>query len=280
MIGEGIHQHQSAAPRLRAEGVHGRLFHRPHGLHRLQGLRGRVQGVERGARRRLHLERQFVRQHRPPRRLHLAARALPRAGPAEGRPDRRPDDGRDAGRDAVDRSTRTRFAGSSSPTSASTARSRAVSSRARPARSCARKSARCSCRTTCATAAATAWSRARLGVIDRRARAAAQRGRRVQMHLLLRPPKERPHARVRQGLPNRIDPVRSAHRHAFAGVRSGWRSSSARGMTTRRFTTRRRPRCAGFTRSSCCSASAKRTVCRRDRNRRLSTWPARGRRRP
>ena len=41
-----------------------RVSHRLHALHRLQGVRGRVQGMERGPERRLRLDRLLVRQHR------------------------------------------------------------------------------------------------------------------------------------------------------------------------------------------------------------------------
>ena len=44
-----------------------RLLHRHHPLHRLQGLRGRLQAVEPAPRRRLRLHRDELRQHRPPR---------------------------------------------------------------------------------------------------------------------------------------------------------------------------------------------------------------------
>ena len=42
----------------------GRLLHRHHAVHRVQGVRGRVQGVEQRARRRARLPRQLLRQHR------------------------------------------------------------------------------------------------------------------------------------------------------------------------------------------------------------------------
>ena len=75
----------------RAPGA-GRLLHRHLGLHRLQGLRGGLQGVEHAPDGRLARQARrpravgdVLRQHRPARREHLAARGLHRAG-AHGRP--------------------------------------------------------------------------------------------------------------------------------------------------------------------------------------------------
>ena len=61
-------------------GQDGRLLHRHDALHRLQGVRGRVQGVEpaRGTRAAV---RRRLRQHRPARRGELAARPVPSSGP-------------------------------------------------------------------------------------------------------------------------------------------------------------------------------------------------------
>ncbi len=56
-----------------------RLLHRHLRLYRLQGLRGRVQGVERHPGGRPHPHRHELRQHPGPRRLHLAPRRLHRA---------------------------------------------------------------------------------------------------------------------------------------------------------------------------------------------------------
>ena len=55
------------------------LLHRHVDLHRLQGVRGRVQGVERRPRRRVQPARLVLRQHRRARRLDLAARRVHRA---------------------------------------------------------------------------------------------------------------------------------------------------------------------------------------------------------
>ena len=61
------------------------LLHRHLGLHRLQGVRGGLQGVERRPRRRLRPARHVLRQHRRARREHLAARRVHRAAAAAGR---------------------------------------------------------------------------------------------------------------------------------------------------------------------------------------------------
>ena len=59
-----------------------RLLHRHVGLHRLQGLRGRVQGVEPDSRGRPRLDRRVVRPHLAARREHVAPRRLRRAAQA------------------------------------------------------------------------------------------------------------------------------------------------------------------------------------------------------
>ena len=90
MIGEGI---QSTNQRRHRSSTiaRSRLLHRPDCLHRLQGLRGRLQGMERSARRRFRLVWKFLRQHRPSRRLDLAPCSLRRAESFERRPNRRSD---------------------------------------------------------------------------------------------------------------------------------------------------------------------------------------------
>ena len=54
------------------------LLHRHLRVHRLQGLRGGLQGVEPGPRRRLRADRHVLRQHPGARREHLAARRVRR----------------------------------------------------------------------------------------------------------------------------------------------------------------------------------------------------------
>ena len=56
---------------------------------------------------------------------------------------------------------------------------------------------------------------------------------RAQVHALLRPPARRPGARLRQGLPDGVDPVRPGRRAARAGAQRGWRSCTARGVAGR-----------------------------------------------
>ena len=65
------------------------LLHRHLGVHRLQGLRGGVQGVEQRARGRAGPHRHVVRQLGRAERGHLAARGVHRAAAAGGRPGRR-----------------------------------------------------------------------------------------------------------------------------------------------------------------------------------------------
>ena len=66
------------------------LLHRHERLHRLQGLRGRLQGVERGAPGRAAVLRRVVRQHRLAQRQQLAPRRVHRAADARRRTCRRP----------------------------------------------------------------------------------------------------------------------------------------------------------------------------------------------
>ena len=65
------------------------LLHRHLGLHRLQGLRGGLQGVERRPRGRARPARHVVRQHRRAGREHLAARRVHRAAARPGARTRR-----------------------------------------------------------------------------------------------------------------------------------------------------------------------------------------------
>ena len=99
-----------------------RLLHRLDALHRLQGLRGRVQGVERGARATASRGAATPTTTRGARALDLAAREVRRAD------DRRPGRGGERARRYA-----ASFAGISRPTSASTASTPAASRPARPA---------------------------------------------------------------------------------------------------------------------------------------------------
>ena len=64
------------------------VLHRHHHLHRLQGLRGRLQELERALLGRLHPQRRLLRQHAGAERRDLAARPVHRAVPGGSR--RRP----------------------------------------------------------------------------------------------------------------------------------------------------------------------------------------------
>ena len=70
---------RAVPPRRRRSRAGHRLLHRHDGLHRLQGVRGRVQAVEPAPRRRLRLDRQQLRQHRRAVGDVLAARQVHRA---------------------------------------------------------------------------------------------------------------------------------------------------------------------------------------------------------
>ena len=210
-----------------------RLLHRHVGLHRLQGVRGRVQGVEPRPGGRLRLDRPS-RTTTPSRarREHLAARQVRRAGASRCARRRRGVDGR--------------CAGSWSRTSASTARTPAASTSARPARSSAPSSAPSSCSRTSATAAATAsppapsaCSTSGTSPPTRTARQARlplarhEGGRpRLEVHALLRPAEGRPRAGVREGVPDAVDPVRAARRAARARRRAA-REAAGRGLERR-----------------------------------------------
>ena len=93
---------------------------------------------------------------------------------------------------------------------------------ARPARCSAPSSARWWCRRTSATAAATACRRAPSGCSTSGGRRAG-----LQVHALLRPARGRHDAGVRQGLSDRVDPVRAARR-AAGGPTPGSRRCRAR----------------------------------------------------
>ena len=89
------------------------------------------------------------------------------------------------------------------------------------------------------------------GVIDRRP-ARCGCGRRVQMHVLLRPADRRAHTGVREGVSDRVDPVRTARRASRARRATGRRSSAHAASPMRTSTTRSTLRSAASTPSSCC----------------------------
>ena len=133
-------------PRRSAHG----LLHRHDRVHRLQGVRGGLQAVERPAVRRRHVPQgRLLRQHGHAGRRHLASRALRRArrrrrrrhrggrrisspGPRSAIRARRP--GARAATPTGSSTSTTSARGSSCPTSASTAPTPAAWTRARPAR--------------------------------------------------------------------------------------------------------------------------------------------------
>ena len=63
----------------------GRVLHRHVGVHRVQGVRGGVQGMEHGARRRVQPARDVVRQHGRAGREHVAACGVHRAAASRSR---------------------------------------------------------------------------------------------------------------------------------------------------------------------------------------------------
>ena len=88
---------------------------------------------------------------------------------------------------------------------------------------------------------------------------------------MLRPDRRRAGARLRQGLPDRVDPVRPGGRAARAGPAAGRASCRRRGSPARGCTWRiRTTASAAAARSSCCWTSRRCTGCRRTR------WSPRG----
>ena len=139
-----------------------RLLHRHQRLHRLQGVRGGLQGVEPGARGRRRAHWRVLRQHEQPGRQHVAPRRLRRATIAGGRA---------AGGDLLAAAATTRMADEAGLETAPDedgfrwlmssdvckhCTQAACLEVAPPARCFARNSARWSCRRTSATAAGTA----------------------------------------------------------------------------------------------------------------------------
>ena len=175
------------------------ILHRYDAVHRLQGVRSRVQAMEPAARRWLLFHRHVVRQHRPPRRLHVAARGLHRTAGAAAEPGCR--------RVLVAVLLR---------------RLQALRQRA-------------GCLESCPTGAIirtefdTVYVQPDIcngcgycvvncpfGVIDRR----AGRRPRLEVHALLRPAAGRHDAGLRQGVPHGVDPIRRARRPARASPRA------------------------------------------------------------
>ena len=89
------------------------------------------------------------------------------------------------------------------------------------------------------------------------------RRRRAQVHALLRPPRRRPGPGLRQGLPDRVDPVRPARRAARAGPGPGHRAAAGRRNQRAPLPDRPDGRgSAAVARSSCCSTSQRCTASR------------------
>ena len=209
-----------AGLRRRAPATAGRLLHRHQRVHRLQGLRGGLQGVERAARarcRRAHADRHVLRQHRRARREQLAARGVHRA--------RRQLSEQDVHHARSRTATRqTRWLMSSDVCKHCT---------------------HAACLDVCPTGAlvrtefgtvivaAGRVQRLRLlrvGLPVRRHRPARGRRPGLEVHDVLRPAARRPGARLRDGLPDRLHSVRPAGRAAGDRRRAGWPSCTPAGQ--------------------------------------------------
>ncbi len=102
--------------------------------------------------------------------------------------------------------------------------------------------------------------RARLPV--RRDRPARGRRPRVEVHALLRPPGRRAGTGLRQGLPDRLHPVRRPRRATRSAPTPDWRSCTTPASTTPGSTAATRTTGSAATaRSSCCSTSPRCTAC-------------------
>ena len=198
-----------------------RLLHRHDALHRLQGLRGRVQGMERPAGGRIRADRPQLRQYR--RTLgattwrHVAF--IEKIGDGDG-----------------DRATEM------PPFQSNWLMMSDVCKHCSPApclEACPDRRA-LPHRVRHRRRAAGHLQRLRLlraGLPVRRRRAERSRRQGAQMHALLRPPERRAGAGLRQSLPDRFDPVRRAVRAARPGAEA--RRELARARRKRRLSLRR-----------------------------------------
>ena len=187
------------------------VLHRHDGLHRLQGVRGRLQAVEPAPGRRVHLERQQLRQHR--------RRCRPRPG----------------GTSSSSSSSTATARGHRRPLADDERRLQALRRRALPGGLPDRRDHLQRVRQRLHPAGHLQRLRA---TASRPARSASStrshdRRPRPQVHALLRPPARRPGAGLRQGVPDRVDPVRAGGRAAASGRGSGWRSCTARASPAR-----------------------------------------------
>ena len=114
----------------------------------------------------------------------------------------------------------------------------------------------------------------RPGLPVRRHRPAPGRRPGVQVHDVLRPAGRGPGAGLRQGVPDRVHPVRPARRAARAGRRAG-RPAARGGRRPTPGSTATIPTTASAAtaRSSCCSTSPRCTACRRTRSSPPATCP-------
>ncbi|CAA9436280.1 MAG: Formate dehydrogenase O beta subunit, partial [uncultured Rubrobacteraceae bacterium] len=222
---------------------------RHNGLHRLQGLRGRLQAVEPAPRRRLRVYRRLLRQHKATLRHDLAPRRVYRE-PQEEAPHRRHRPrGARRGRDRA------------APQRGRARRSRALGVHERRVQALRRRALpagvpdgfdhpqRVRQRLYPAGHLQRLWL-LRPGLPLRRHNPGPPRRPRLQVHPLLRPPGRRPRTGVRQGLPDELHPVRrrrgpeSDGRGARTGaprqgLHPGLRLGDARGRGDRRH--RRQP---------------------------------------
>src|SRR5215218_4174162 len=188
------------APLRRRDAPAGGLLHRHQRLHRLQGLRGRLQGVEPDPGLAARLHGRVLRQHDRPRRRHVAPRRLRRAAQAARQRPRR----RDARADRRARHDGRRDGPADLPGRRGHAladglrRLQALHARGLPRDLPDRRAVPHGVRHV------------------RRARPARGGRPRLEVHALLRPAQGRHGARVRAGVPDQLDPVRRARRPARA----------------------------------------------------------------
>ena len=207
------------------------VLHRHLAVHRLQGVRGGVQGVEPDPDVEPGLHRQLLRQHGRSRRRHLASRRVHRAARARGRPGRglAGAGGRSAARRSTPASRPTRRGRRGDPLADGLRRLQALHARGVPGG--VPDGRPVPHRVRHGRGPGGRLQRLRLlraGVSVRRDRPARGRWPRLEVHALLRPPQGRHGARVRARLPHRLDPVRGS----VAAARA--RRASARAPAGRR----------------------------------------------
>ena len=213
--------------------AHG-LLHRHDGVHRLQGVRGRLQAVERPARRRRRVPQgRLLRPHRRAAAPHLAPRALRRARRRRRR--RAADEIPDliAWARTVDATAGRRRGGGRGVRQLGlhVRRLQALHERRLPRRLPDRRADPHRVRDRRAPARRLQRLRLLHPVVPvRRRRPRPRRRPRRQVHALLRPPRGRPRAGVREGLPDRLDPVRPLRRARRASPRGASPTLHERGV--------------------------------------------------